>query len=286
MDVTDALRGMVQDGCISVISSNAIAGDPEHGVKKKMHVRYILDGQEKERTVPEGVMFSVQSKQPVELKLSKSTVPEKQEAVLPAKPARKYGKKILTIVISCREGEDQKITLESLAKQTFQDFNIVVSFDEGKGANYARNKGFESCDTEFVLFSDNDINWEPDALEDMLKALKGNKKKAYVYGWYKRGEFVCSKHAWNVKALKKQNYINTMAIIRTKYFPGFDEKIQRLQDWDLWLNMLSKGHKGLYLNQQIFSTEAVDGKGITFGGIIGYDEAAVIVKNKWRRKLQ
>ena len=188
---------------------------------------------------------------------------------------------LLTIIIPCRETEGQRLTLESLGRQTFQQFSVVVSYDEGRGACFARNKGFRQCKTPYVLFSDNDIVWEPDAIETMMDALLSNPKKSYVYGWYVRGEQVCSREPWNIEILKKRNFVNTMAIIRSKDFPGFDEKIERLQDWDLWLNMLFKGKTGIYVDKQVFSTLVEKGKGITFGNRLSYDEAKQIVKEKY-----
>ena len=88
----------------------------------------------------------------------------------------------ITIVIPHRETEDASITLRSLQNQTYSDFKVMTVGDQGKGANWARNKGFESCDTEFVLFSDNDIDWKENALEVMMETLRHFPRASYCYG--------------------------------------------------------------------------------------------------------
>ena len=46
-----------------------------------------------------------------------------------------------------------------------------------------------------------------------------------------------------------------MSLIRRKDFPqsGWDESIKKLQDWDLWLQMLSEGKTGLWIPQVLFT---------------------------------
>ena len=48
-------------------------------------------------------------------------------------------------------------------------------------------------------------------------------------------------------------YIHTTSLIRKKDFPGFDENIKRLQDWDLWLTMLEQGKRGIWIPKYLFT---------------------------------
>lgn len=177
----------------------------------------------------------------------------------------------ITVVIPCRETEDADTTLNSLAQQTFQGFKTVVVKDQGMGANWARNRGFIQCDTEYALFSDNDIEWKPGAIATMLRVLKRFSDVSYCYGRYivyggegpEQGT-VWSHEPWSAEMLKHHNYISTMSLIRSKDFPGFDESIQRLQDWDLWLTMLEQGKRGIYCEDLVFTTKVRPG--ITHGG--------------------
>jgi glycosyltransferase involved in cell wall biosynthesis len=173
----------------------------------------------------------------------------------------------ITIIVTKRLGESAKITLDSLANQTFKDFVIYEIEDtEYRGAPWARNEGFiRAPKNEFTLFSDNDIAWEPTALETLINALKDNPDAAYAYGSYEvEGVIgIGDSQDFDGAELVRRNYISTMSLIRTHLFNGFDETLGRLQDWDLWLSMLWDGYKGIYCGKKIFSTKVRDG--ISFG---------------------
>ncbi len=154
---------------------------------------------------------------------------------------------------------------------------MVIS-DKGKGANWARNKGFKQVDTEYVLFSDNDIKWRQGVIPELLEALEENPDASYSYGSYMmNGDLYCN-ISYDYDKLKKFNYISTMSLIRAKDFPGFDEKIERFQDWDLWLTMAKKGQFGVHCGEILFDTEVKDG--ITHNGKLDSSEAQSIIKSK------
>src|SRR3990167_9137988 len=165
----------------------------------------------------------------------------------------------VTIVIPHRMTERAETTLQSLQNQTYSDFQTIVVPDQGKGANWARNEGFKSCDTEYVLFADNDINWKPNALEVMVETLKYFKRASYTYGRFKVDEVIWGHQMFDPLKLLTENYISTMSLLRADDFrlcDGFDESLIGFQDWDLWLNLLINHKKrGVYCNELIFTTE-------------------------------
>lgn len=193
----------------------------------------------------------------------------------------------VTIVIPRREYEDAFITISSLARQTFQGFMTIVVPDQGKGANWARNEGFKHVESEFVLFSDNDIQWKNNALNKLLRILKAHPKASYSYGRYKKGNGVYCHRPWDPLFLTTvENFISTMSLIRTKDLPNppFDESIKRLQDYDLWLNMwLNYGRRGVYVDDLIFETP--NKEGITDSSFNNYDEAIKVLNNKYALNL-
>jgi glycosyltransferase involved in cell wall biosynthesis len=185
----------------------------------------------------------------------------------------------LTVVIPCRQPVDAAVTLRSLERQTFRDFEIITVVDvDGRGAPWARNTGFSQVKTEFVLFSDDDIDWEPDALETLLATLRAHPEASYAYGSYAMGDWIQCNREWNAGALRSGNYIPTMSLIRSVDFPGFDENIKRLQDWDLWLTMFEQGKTGVYCGKLTFRTKRRDG--ITYGKNISWEEAVRAVRKK------
>ncbi len=185
---------------------------------------------------------------------------------------------MITVVIPCREGENPYTTLRSLAKQTLQPAAVAIVYDEGHGANWARNRGFEMVQTEFVLFSDNDIEWDAYALENLNEALQADTQASYAYGSYELDGKEHGATRFHSDYLRRNNYISTMSLIRAADFPGFDEDIYRLQDWDLWLTMLEQDKVGVHCGRKIFSTKRRSG--ITFGSGTDWAEARAIVARK------
>lgn len=185
------------------------------------------------------------------------------------------------IVVPCKKNDDYMIALNSLANQTFKDFHVHIVHDENSlGANYARNIGFNSIKkkSKYILFSDADIKWEVDAIESMFNFLENHKDISYCFGMYEMDNKIYCKEKFS-SIILKYNIASTMSLIRTKDFPKFDNNIQRLQDWDLWLCMYFNGHYGENIEKLIFTTKKR--AGITNGLSISYLEAEKIIFEKW-----
>lgn len=187
--------------------------------------------------------------------------------------------KRLTVVVPAKEQLTRpNPTLDTLDFQTYRDFNVVVQVDQGMGSNWARNRGFELCKSELVLFCDDDIHWTRDALEVMVGCLDQHSEASFCYCSYKLDDKVWCTRDYDDKTLRLINYISTMSVIRTAHFPGFDENIRRLQDWDLWLMMLREGHTGVWCGRLCFET--YHRQGITFGNSLTWQQAVDLVKAK------
>lgn len=186
---------------------------------------------------------------------------------------------MLSVIIPIREGGSPEPTLRSLAQQTFRDFEIICSWDHGHGANAARNAGFRRAGGSLLLFSDDDITWQTDALARLVSTLEEHPESAYAYGAYSMGGRVQCDREWDAAALRRSNFVSTMSVIRRVAFPGFDESLRRLQDYDLWLTMLTAGHSGVYCGGFVFSTRMRNG--ITYSpDSISYEEALRVVHRK------
>lgn len=184
----------------------------------------------------------------------------------------------ISIIIPNRETENPYETLKSLKNQ-MKNCEIIIVYDEGKGANWARNRGAELAKGSYLLFSDNDVIWEHDALTNLYYTLIHDKLGAsYCYGWYAMDDLEYCRQEFSQGLLYKHNYISTMTMIKKGVFPGFDESLQRLQDWDLWLTLLTKGFHGVYCPHKIFTTKKREG--ITYGNGIPWEEARDIVLTK------
>jgi len=190
--------------------------------------------------------------------------------------------KKLTVVIPNRIGEKPDLTLKTLYQQSFTDFDIIIINDRSGNANVARNEGLSMVESPLVLFSDNDINWAPDALQLMYDCLQYNPDVSYAYGAYElNGKIWCNRE-WDPNELRRRNFVSTMTMMYTADHPGWDESLKRLQDWDIWLTRLKQGKKGKYVGRQIFSTPVRNG--ITRSGI-SLDEARRAIALKHRLTL-
>jgi glycosyltransferase involved in cell wall biosynthesis len=191
--------------------------------------------------------------------------------------------KKLTVVVPNRMGEEPMVTIKSLYQQFFTDFDIIIINDLNRNANEARNAGFKLVHTPYVLFSDNDINWHPMALKWMYDFLEECPDFSYCWGSYEMGGKMFCNRYWNRDELLKHNYISTMTMVRTLDHPGFDPKIRRLQDWDVWLTMLQEGKRGEYIDKMIFTTDKRDG--ITRNSV-PWEVAVEAIKGKHKEILE
>lgn len=145
---------------------------------------------------------------------------------------------------------DRKEEIES------RKLNIKIIQQENKGSNPARNRGAKEAKGEFLLFCDADIIAQPTMVAEMMEALKNNPDKAYAYSSFQFGFKKFPSFYFDGEKLKKFNYIHATSLIRRESFPGWDENIKRLQDWDLMLTVLKKGQSGVYIPKFLFKVIA------------------------------
>ncbi len=167
--------------------------------------------------------------------------------------------------------------LDSIFAQSYKNLEVIVVNDgstdntlqilepyqnrinlinqENQGANPARNRGFQEASGEYVIFCDADVRMKPEMLKEMQKALAQHPEVSYVYSPFKFGWKLFKGIPFDAEKLKKENYIHTTSLVRREDFPGFDNEIKRLQDWDVWLTMAESGKIGLLLPEVFFDVE-------------------------------
>jgi glycosyltransferase involved in cell wall biosynthesis len=180
--------------------------------------------------------------------------------------------KISIIIPVYNHAKELARCLESIKNQTFQDYEIIIVDDgsdeplpdiegvkiirqENKGAPVARNRGFKESTGKYVIFCDADVTMQSDMLAKMNKVLDENPSVSYVYSSFKFGLKKFKLWEFNADKLKEMPYIHTTSLIRREHFLGFDESLKRLQDWDLWLTMLERGHTGKWVNDILFTVK-------------------------------
>ena len=195
--------------------------------------------------------------------------------------------KVSVVISTHNRREMLKRAIDSVLKQTFQDFEIIVvddgnepaeevarSFSDARiryvrheiphrGAPAARNTGIKSSQGEFVAFLDDDDEWLPLKLQLQVKALDENPEAGLCFcGFEAVGE--------NGKSLyfnkyRKEGLVEPYLDVLNKSFAWtssilarkdvldggflFDENLLKNQEWDLTLRMAKANIKFYSINQ-------------------------------------
>lgn len=153
---------------------------------------------------------------------------------------------------------------------------IIINDNQGS-APKKRNEGFKQSSQPYIFFCDDDIVLPANALQrlydDLIQNQRRNNKIKYSYCGYHGivlhphthpmgGNFPIKSKPFDGDALRKGNYISTMSLVERIAFPMFDENLKRLQDWDVWLTMLTNGYEGVFVPDIKFFAYYLD-EGIT-----------------------
>lgn len=187
---------------------------------------------------------------------------------------------ISVIIPTYNDTKKLKQALESVMNQTYKDVEVIVVDDDSdnvvsekldvsgyplvvsifrleqnSGPQVARNYGFKQSKGEYVIFWDADVVAQPTMLEKMLNVLEIHPEASYTYARHHFGFKKFPLQVFNAEDLKKKNFAHTTSLIRREHFPGFDESVKRLQDWDLWLTMLEQEHTGVLIPEYLFTVQ-------------------------------
>ena len=177
--------------------------------------------------------------------------------------------------------EKLKKAINSVLNQTFKDFEIIIiddnginlavknsnlklikninykekiryfTYDENKGANFARNFGIKKSQGEYIAFLDDDDEFLEKKLETIYKELSVREADLiysdiiYVIG---NKEYISHKKIYTnnleiKKEILKRNYIGETSLVvlkkeKIKEVRMFDEELKSFQDWDAWIKII------------------------------------------------
>ncbi len=129
---------------------------------------------------------------------------------------------------------------------------IILIQQENKGAQAARNRGWREAKGDLLIFCDADVRMKPCMLAQMAKALEAHPEASYAYSAFRFGWKKFPGIPFNAAKLHRRNFVHTTSLVRRADFPGFDESVKRLQDWDVWLTMLAQGKQGVLVPETLF----------------------------------
>ena len=186
----------------------------------------------------------------------------------------------ISVIIPVYNGEKTiRETIESVLKQTFRDFELIIINDGSQdttleiierikdqrikifsypnaGTNSSRNRGIDQAAGEYISLMDADDLWTPDKLEAQLKALQANLQAAVAYSWtdyidessqFLRPGAHLSFTGDVYKQLLLSNFLENGSnpLIRKQAIAqvgGFDESLTHGEDWDMWLRLATHYH--------------------------------------------
>jgi glycosyltransferase involved in cell wall biosynthesis len=150
------------------------------------------------------------------------------------------------IIIDDNSGDDtEKIV------QSFDDPRLrYIKHDTNRGGGAARNTGIRVAEGEYIAFQDSDDEWMPQKLSMQLPGFQGKRDNGVVFSRMMRiyedhhtvfpSQVEYSSDEFH-KAMFWINYVGTpTAVVRKELLDrieGFDERLPRLQDWDLFIRL-------------------------------------------------
>jgi len=178
----------------------------------------------------------------------------------------------------------------------FKGVRYKVINQKNQGSNPARNRGADEARGDYIIFWDADVIAKPEMLAKMVDALEKNTQASYAYSSFIYGWKKFKLWPFNEDKMRAMPYIHSTSLIRREHFPGWDEKIKRLQDWDLWLTMLAEGHSGMWIPEYLFTVLTKSGtisqwipkifyKLPWLKGVKKYKEAVSIIKKKHKLNI-
>jgi glycosyltransferase involved in cell wall biosynthesis len=132
------------------------------------------------------------------------------------------------------------------------DVELVRQGNQGVAA--ARNNGWRRADSPYVLFLDADDRLVPGALAVLSAPLEADPSLGYAYGRMKffgdwEGELRFP--PYDAYALLYRHTIGLSALVRREVLEdtgGFDPDFTQFEDWELWVNALAHGWRGLQID--------------------------------------
>lgn len=167
-------------------------------------------------------------------------------------------------VICVFDGPDP--VLQAVADEFPQIVHKIVI--EHGGASKARNEGAKYATGDFFSFWDADCYAEPEMSAMWEMTLKDNLDCDFCYSGYAWSDVKLKgfeSEPFDPYVLEHYNYIASMFPLAKDKFPGWDESLSGLQDWDYWRRVVRAGSKGVFIPGFGFTTDLPDKDSISGG---------------------
>ena len=148
---------------------------------------------------------------------------------------------------------DNSLSLVNHYKEKNSLYHINIVNKKNEGVSKARNTAMDISSAEFIAFLDADDIWDPQKLEIMNNYLTVD-IDLYANNFYIKNQNIQlvsdSIYQYRFIDFIFKNYFDTSSVvIRNKSDYRFDETMRYTEDHDLWLRVLHKTNKALFVNK-------------------------------------
>jgi len=168
----------------------------------------------------------------------------------------------IIIVNDCSDDDTENIILNF--KNKFENF-IYIKNEKNLGVNESRNKAISIAKGKYIVFLDSDDEWMPEKLRIQYEKMNENEDVVLSFTDFSiyndKEEYICNNFDyWNyfkknnneskvitkpINTIIKENVIGTSSVMVKKEIllktNLFSSELGYSQDWDLWLNLSTKG---------------------------------------------
>lgn len=167
------------------------------------------------------------------------------------------------------DGSTRQDTREELERSRKRDRRIrVTTLPENRGISAASNAALALATGDFVALLDHDDVLQPDALQEVIRALNEQRDLDYIYsdedkleldGTHSQPFF---KPDWSPDLLLSLNYVTHLSVFRRELVErvgGFREGFEGAQDWDLILRATEQTDRIAHIPKLLYSWRKAPG---------------------------
>jgi len=161
-----------------------------------------------------------------------------------------------TIVVN--DGSTDGLNFEDLSKSLGRSDFKFIDLDYNYGVSYARNRGIEKSQGDWIAFLDSDDTWHKDKIKKQIEFINDNSDCRILQTkeiWVRNGVRVNPPKTHEKKSgdlfevsLKRCMITPSSVMIKKSIFTEngyFNESIPACEDYDMWLRITIDNHVGL-----------------------------------------
>jgi glycosyltransferase involved in cell wall biosynthesis len=181
------------------------------------------------------------------------------------------------VVVDDGSTDDSAARVQAFLRAHPEEPLILLAHGVNRGLPHARNTALAWARGEYVFVLDADNALYPAGLDALVSALDDDPEAAMAYGMLQafdsRGpRTLLSCLPWEPERFRASNYIDAMAMIRASILRaagGYatDRQLHGWEDYDLWLTLAERGHRGVLVPSIVGRYRVSQGSMLSFTNI-------------------